>query len=1091
MSDLKQDKFRGKINEKLLITQGIDHEHYDHKINELNIELERLRLIADNSWSWEWLQTPDGAFTFVSPSCERITGYPASAFLEDPDLLFKIIHPRDVSDFLTHNLTARNKQVHSNIRFRILTKTGDIKYIEHSCLPLYDNKGEYTGSRGSNNEINVHNLPESVISDKERKFRKFFMNMPYGVLFLTEHGIIEELNPQAARILGFLPDKMVGLSINDFPWILINEKGEELGKNEFPVNSTLNTGRKSEGIVGITGKDQVKIVWLNILVTPLNDDETGTLHGAFAIFQDVTVEHELKISQEAANREALNYSQNLEDKIRDRLIEIVELSNLNQAIVNSMGLALISIDKNGIIKGFNKEAEILLGYKASEVIEQKSILDFHSPAEIKSLASSMSRETGIEHYPDVSIIKSICDRFEGAPLEWTYLKHNGNEVPVLLSLSYLKDADGNQTGYLGVAFDNTVRKSTEELLRWNEHLLQLMSDSSPFGFMVTDTGTGRILYFNQRFCEIWNFTGYEDKIRSHEISYKDIITAIRPMIQQSSKFRLLDDKKPDFGLTDVIRDEVYLTDGRTIGIFLTRITGENEEYEGDFFIFEDISEQKLIEKRLQLQNAAFESVALAVIITDVSGYIMWVNPAFTNLTGYSVEEAIGQHTSLLKSGLMTREFYDNLWSTILQGKVWTGEFINRKKDGTVYYEVETITPIINDKGEVSRFISVKVDITHRIEMESALRVSEARWQTALEGSGYGIWDMNMLTGQVFYSAQYKYMLGYDETDNWTTIEDWTRLVHPSDLEGCQAKLNSHFNEETEFYSDEYRMRCKDGSFKWIHDSGKVIEWAAKGKPARVIGTHIDIDDRKRLEVSLMESIEKERELNELKSRFVSTASHEFRTPLSSILITSDSLLTYWERMENAQIKDKLNKINNQVLHLTKIVNDVLHLSKIEEGKVEFNPVDIDIIEICRQVIESFNSDPKLASKINFISPYSSVIMKLDSRLIFQVINNLISNSIKYTPENPNIRLEVARKNRELCISLSDNGIGIPESDQKHLFKPFYRASNTTLIQGNGLGLSIVRESVVLHGGNITFKSYPGQGTTFYITFPDSLIKSYE
>ena len=332
-------------------------------------------------------------------------------------------------------------------------------------------------------------------------------------------------------------------------------------------------------------------------------------------------------------------------------------------------------------------------------------------------------------------------------------------------------------------------------------------------------------------------------------------------------------------------------------------------------------------------------------------------------------------------------------------------------------------------------------------MESALRVSEARWQTALEGSGYGIWDMNVITGEVFYSSQYKTMLGYDGDEQWSTVDDWKTRVHPDDVEECLEALRSHFRGETDLYIKEYRMRCKNGSYKWILDSGKVIEWAAIGKPARAIGTHIDVDDRKRLEVSLMESIEKERELNELKSRFVSTASHEFRTPLSSILITSDSLLTYWERMEEHQIKDKLAKINNQVLHLTKIVNDVLHLSKIEEGKIEFNPVDIDIIEICRQVIDSFNSDPMITNKINLVSPYSSVIMKLDARLIFQVINNLVSNSIKYTPENPVIRVEVIIRNNELSISVSDNGIGIPEADQKHLFKPFYRGSNTTLIQG--------------------------------------------
>ena len=175
-------------------------------------------------------------------------------------------------------------------------------------------------------------------------------------------------------------------------------------------------------------------------------------------------------------------------------------------------------------------------------------------------------------------------------------KKDGSEVPVLLSLNHLKDSEGNLTGYLGVAFDNSVRKSTEVLLQWNEHLLQLMSDSSPFGFMVTDQETGRILYFNERFFQMWNLTDVEDKIRNNDIRFRSIVRAIRPMIASSSKYSFLNGVKPDFTTTDVIREEMYLTDGRTIGVFLTRIRGEHGEYQGHFYIFEDISEQKMNEK---------------------------------------------------------------------------------------------------------------------------------------------------------------------------------------------------------------------------------------------------------------------------------------------------------------------------------------------------------------------------------------------------------------------------------------------------------------------------------------------------------------
>ncbi len=1021
------------------------------QIRENNRELEKYRIIADNTYSWEFLQSPDGEFIYISPSCERITGYPVKAFFDDPDLILRIIHPKDISDYLTYHLIG-NKKKHSDIRFRIITARGETKYIEHSCSPVYDTDGNHTGNRGSNSEINLRLFPEEVLAENEKNYKNLFKVMAQGVIHINNKGIINEVNPSALKILGISASDVLGKTLSEQQWKMTDFKGEEILLAEMPIEIALRTAKRSAKTIGIRIPDQEQTIWVNVVATPVPGNNDENVIGVFATLDDISSQIEMQSAQEALNRDVISHSQDLEMKIRDRLVEIVQLSNLNLAIVNSLGLSLITTSIDGTVTGFNREAENLLGYKADEMIDKVNLVVFHKQEEIIETAGRLSKESGEMVFPDFNIFRIICEKASGKPLEWTYIRKNGSEVPVLLSLSNLKDSEGTITGYLGVAFDNSIRKSTEELLRWNEHLLQLMSDSSPYGFLVTDRNSGKILYFNNRFCEIWNFDSFAEKMKNGEIRFEKIVTSIMSMVKEKETCNVLGANQKDFAVTGVLRNEVQLTDGRTIGIFLTEISGGFDEYHGQFYIFEDISERKLIEKTLQLQNAAFESVALAVLITDIHGNIMWVNPAFTKLTGYPVEEAIGQHTRMLKSGMMEDDFFKTMWQTILSGNVWTGEIVNRKKDGTIYYEVETITPIFNDKGQVNRFISVKIDISTRIEMESALRVSEARWQAALEGSGYGIWDYNLVSGKAFFSTRYKNMLGHDSDEDWNSRNEWFSRVHPDDIHKCIANFDKHFRGETEYFIQEYRMRCKDGSYKWVLDRGKVIEWASRDKPARVIGTHSDIDERKRLEASLKQSIEKEKELNEMKSRFVSTASHEFRTPLSAILITSDSLLTYWDRMETGQIKDKLTKINNQVLHLTKIVNDVLQLSKIEEGKVEYNPVDIDIIEICRQVIDTFNSDPKLGNKVTLSTPFNSAVMKLDTRLIFQVINNLVSNGIKYSPENPAIKVEVTRKNNELCITVSDNGIGIPEPDQKHLFKPFYRASNTTLFQGNGLGL---------------------------------------
>jgi PAS domain S-box-containing protein len=454
--------------------------------------------------------------------------------------------------------------------------------------------------------------------------------------------------------------------------------------------------------------------------------------------------------------------------------------------------------------------------------------------------------------------------------------------------------------------------------------------------------------------------------------------------------------------------------------------------------------------------------------------------------GYSREEIICKTAEELKL-FPDSEVRDLLIADIINKKpVREIEIEAIKKDGSSIFGLFSADLIYIGKDLC--LLTVMVDITERKTIEKALKESEARWNFAIEGSGDGLWDWNAQANEVFFSNQWKALLGYTENEIGTGFDEWKKRIHPDDMEKTMVYLNKHLKGITEVYLHEYRLRCKDGSYKWIFDRGKVFERTADGKPLRVIGTCTNISDRKRYEESLRESINKEKELNELKSRFVSMASHEFRTPLASILMSSDILIAYWKRLDELQITEKLNTIKGQVLHLTNVVTDVMQISKIQEGKSVFNPQPSDLIELCRNTILTFNSNNELINKIEFVSKYEKLNMKIDVRLIQQVMNNLISNAIKYSNENPIVKISLYEENEEILLSVADNGIGIPEDEQKNLFQPFYRASNATVIQGNGLGLNIVKESMKLHGGSIKFESLLGKGTTFVVHFPKVLIK---
>lgn len=237
------------------------------------------------------------------------------------------------------------------------------------------------------------------------------------------------------------------------------------------------------------------------------------------------------------------------------------------------------------------------------------------------------------------------------------------------------------------------------------------------------------------------------------------------------------------------------------------------------------------------------------------------------------------------------------------------------------------------------------------------------------------------------------------------------------------------------------------------------------------------------ELEIREALQKEMELSELKSRFVSTASHEFRTPLSTIL-SSASLIGRYTKSENQEQREKhINRIKSAVNNLTGILNDFLSLSKLEEGKVEYQPVEFEINEFCLELIDEIQGLLKPGQYIKFEGELPNLVMSLDKRVLKNVLFNLLSNASKYSDAGTKIICKHTIVNQYLHIQVTDQGIGIPKSDQQHLFERFFRASNSVNIQGTGLGLNIVKQYVGLMKGTVSYESEEGKGSTFSITIP--------
>lgn len=304
------------------------------------------------------------------------------------------------------------------------------------------------------------------------------------------------------------------------------------------------------------------------------------------------------------------------------------------------------------------------------------------------------------------------------------------------------------------------------------------------------------------------------------------------------------------------------------------------------------------------------------------------------------------------------------------------------------------------------------------------------------------------------------------------------------------------------WKGELKNKAKDGTVYWV-DTTIVPFLNEQGKPYKYLAIRSDITQRKQAELELQKSkeeledrveartleltaaLEREKDLSEMKTRFVSMASHEFRTPLSAIL-SSSSLIEQYGKLGQSEKQEKhISRIKSSVDNLVSILNDFLSLDKIEQGKIEVDKETFDLNEFAKDVQEELTGYLKPGQHIKYTHTGDKQISQ-DKKILRNVLLNLLSNACKYSGENKEIAFSTEVTNKTVTIKVTDKGIGIPESEQKNLFGKFYRAKNATNIQGTGLGLNIVKRYVELMDGNIGFVSKENEGTTFTVTFPQNI-----
>lgn len=364
-------------------------------------------------------------------------------------------------------------------------------------------------------------------------------------------------------------------------------------------------------------------------------------------------------------------------------------------------------------------------------------------------------------------------------------------------------------------------------------------------------------------------------------------------------------------------------------------------------------------------------------------------------------------------------------------------------------------------------------------IENQIRESEERFRTMADSAPVMIWMSDIVGNLNYFNKTWFDFTGKSESDH--RISDWLDFVYFGDIEHFQTEFEKAIAGKTKF-TCEFRMLNYAEEYRWVLTQG-VPRFLEAGDFLGFIGSTIDITELKKTEQKMQEALEREKELNDMKTRFVSMVSHEYKTPLTSMLTSTYLIEKFVETGDVANTSKFIKLIQKSVKNMSDLLNDILTISKAESGK--FNPdyKELKILDFCFGILEEIKAFNNSKDQIVFIPDKNIKTIQTDEKLLRQILINLLSNSVKYSPDDSPVEFIYYKANDNLIFKITDYGIGIPEDDLEHLFEPFHRAKNADHIKGTGLGLSIVKQCAEGLGGKIAVNSKVQKGSTFTVTLP--------
>ena len=493
-----------------------------------------------------------------------------------------------------------------------------------------------------------------------------------------------------------------------------------------------------------------------------------------------------------------------------------------------------------------------------------------------------------------------------------------------------------------------------------------------------------------------------------------------------------------------------------------------------------------IRESARTETALRDTAAQLQLIADnLPVYISLIGPDFRyRFANAKYRLAFGLESTVIvgkrASEVVGQQLFDEVKPHLdraLAGHPVVYEGVRAMPEGERVFRV-MLVPQAGDAGADNSVLSLTVDLTEERLREQALRESEERLRRVIQNMPVMMYALNAAGNLIVWNRECERVTGFDAGQIVGKPDGFDHLFpDPTYRDEVRHTIFAH----EDFRDWEARVRCADGTEKtvsWFNISGSfpVPGWASWGMG-------VDVSDRARGRESLEQALVRERELSKLKSNFVAMASHEFRTPMTSIQASVDLLRRYNARMSEEQKLENLGSISREIATVTALLEDILTLGRADAGRIDFRPAALDLRALCLDQIEKARLIAKPQHEFKFDWAGNCASIFADEQLVLHVLTNMLSNAVKYSPNGGLIMLTLRCGERDFGFSVRDHGIGIPAEGREHLFDAFHRFGNVGAISGTGLGLAIMRCAAERHGGTISIESEEGAGTTVTAVLP--------